>query len=62
MKYVGLSDAKEIADKLWEDGKNGRLPKIGIDEVRAACGNRNDWENYNWLESKVLRLLITKVG
>jgi hypothetical protein len=62
MRYAGLADAKAIADKLWADGKSGKLSKIGIDEIRAACGNPADWKNYRWLEAKVLRLTIMKVG
>lgn len=68
MKYAQLSDARRIADELWDECKRGTLSKIGIDEIRAACGyqathwNRDGWENYDWLVDKVLRLIIMKVG
>lgn len=58
-KHAELKEAHGIADKLWDDCKNGRLSKIGIDEVRVRCLG---YTNYDWLVNKVLRLVITKVG
>lgn len=59
--------AKVIADKLFADGKAGKLEKIGIDEVRDAIAEHTFPEvlgrvRAEQLEVLTLRKLITKVG
>jgi hypothetical protein len=58
--------AKSIADELWEDALAGKLPKIGIDEVRVfivrIVPKKLNHEAAELLEEQTLHYLIEKVG
>jgi len=58
-EYATIVEAKDISKKLFSDLKEGRLSKVGIDEIRVRCLGYN---NYDWLVNKVLRLMIMGVG
>ena len=57
--------AEIIASGLFVDIKEGRLQKIGIDDVRAAINSREQTKTLGWLqlgqlEGLTLRKLINK--
>jgi hypothetical protein len=59
--------ANEISDGLLHDLKFGKLPKIGIDEIRAAISKRvasagyNDPDDLETLEKLTVRRVVEKV-
>ena len=63
-RHVIKALANEIANDLFRDLKSGKLPKIGIDEIRAAIAvaslGYNDPDDLEQLEEMTTRAVVMK--